>query len=69
MSYDNWSSVSQNVLKFFSSLPVKRGGSLSFLTIFTSAVPELLDFFFFFSFFFFFPYSQDFINSLTSPPD
>jgi hypothetical protein len=31
MSYDNLSSVSQNVLKFFSSLPVKRGGSLSFL--------------------------------------
>jgi hypothetical protein len=28
---------------FISSLPVKRGGSLSFLTIFTSAVPELLD--------------------------
>ena len=28
---------------FFSSLPVKRGGSLSFLTIFTFAVPELLD--------------------------
>ena len=31
MSYDNLSSVSQNVLKFFSSLPVKRGGSPSFL--------------------------------------
>jgi hypothetical protein len=31
MSYDNLSSVSQNVLKFISSLPVKRGGSLSFL--------------------------------------
>ena len=97
MSCDNWSSVSQNVLKFYqlltgeesripfifedfhfcrfrvigldmtenriftlcrmiawvvflrmfsnfiSSLPVKRGGSLSFLTIFTFAVPELLD--------------------------
>jgi hypothetical protein len=28
---------------FISSLPVKRGGSLSFLTIFTIAVPELLD--------------------------
>jgi hypothetical protein len=28
---------------FFSSLLVKRGGSLSFLTIFTFAVPELLD--------------------------
>jgi hypothetical protein len=87
MSYDNMSSVSQNVLKFHqqltgeespplftgkllikfqnilrnttqviirhsvkilffvisSPLPVKRGGSLSFLTIFTFAVPELLD--------------------------
>jgi hypothetical protein len=97
MSYDNLSSVSQNVLKFYQqltgeerripfilddfhfcrsrviglgmtenriftlcrmitwvvflrmfwnfigSLPVKRGGSLSFLTIFTFAVPELLD--------------------------
>jgi hypothetical protein len=31
MSYDDLSSVSQNVLKFISSLPVKRGGSLSFL--------------------------------------
>ena len=31
MSYDNLSSVSQHVLKFISSLPVKRGGSLSFL--------------------------------------
>ena len=31
MSYDNLSSVSQNVLKFISSLPVKRGGSLSLL--------------------------------------
>ena len=28
---------------FISSLPGKRGGSLSFLTIFTFAVPELLD--------------------------
>ena len=28
---------------FVSSLPVKRGGSLSFLTIFTFSVPELLD--------------------------
>jgi hypothetical protein len=28
---------------FISSLPVKREGSLSFLTIFTFAVPELLD--------------------------
>jgi hypothetical protein len=43
MSYDNLSSVSQNVLKFFSSLPVKRGGSLSCLMIFTFVVPELFD--------------------------
>jgi hypothetical protein len=28
---------------FISSFPVKRGGSFSFLTIFTFAVPELLD--------------------------
>ena len=28
---------------FISCLPVKRGGSLSFLTIFTFVVPELLD--------------------------
>ena len=28
---------------FISSLPMKRGGSLSFLTIFTFVVPELLD--------------------------
>jgi hypothetical protein len=28
---------------FNSSLPVKRGGSLSFLAIFTFVVPELLD--------------------------
>ena len=31
MSYDNLSIVSQNVLKFYHSLPVKRGESLSFL--------------------------------------
>ena len=31
MSYDNLSSVSQNLLNFISSLPVKRGGFLSFL--------------------------------------
>ena len=45
MSYDNLSSVSQNVLKFYQQLTgeEKRGGSLSFLTIFTFAVPELLD--------------------------
>jgi hypothetical protein len=29
--------------EFISSLPVKRGGSLSFLPIFTFAIPELLD--------------------------
>jgi hypothetical protein len=28
---------------FISNLPVNRGGSLSFLTIFTFAIPELLD--------------------------
>jgi hypothetical protein len=38
----------QNILRnttqnFISSLQVKRGGSLSFLTIFTFAVPELLN--------------------------
>ena len=43
MSYDNLSSVSQNVLKFYQQLTGERGGSLSFLTIFTFAVPELLD--------------------------
>ena len=31
MSYDNLSSVSQNVLKFYQQHTVKRGGSLSFL--------------------------------------
>ena len=30
-------------LNFISSFPVKRGGCLSFLTIFTFAFPELLD--------------------------
>jgi hypothetical protein len=35
-------SVCRHIL-FISSLPVKRGRSLSFLTIFTFAVPELLD--------------------------
>ena len=43
MSYDNLSCVSQNFFNFISCLLVKRGGSLSFLTIFTFAVPELLD--------------------------
>ena len=44
MSYDNLSSVSQNVLKFDQQLTGEEGrGSLSFLTIFTFAVPELLD--------------------------
>jgi hypothetical protein len=37
MSYDNLSSVSQNVF-FISSLPVKRGRSLSFLVRTTSNV-------------------------------
>ena len=40
MSYDNLSSVSQNVLKFYQQL---TGEESSFLTIFTFAVPELLD--------------------------
>ena len=44
MSYDNLSSVSQNVLKFYQQLTgEERIRSLSFLTIFTFAVPELLD--------------------------
>ena len=30
MSYDNLSSISENFCNFISSLPVKRGGSLSF---------------------------------------
>jgi hypothetical protein len=37
---------------FISSLPVKRGGSLSFLNIFTFAVPELLDLLIFYVVFF-----------------
>jgi hypothetical protein len=44
MLYDNLSSVSQNVLKFYQQLTgEERRLSLSFLTIFTFAVPELLD--------------------------
>ena len=43
MSYDNLSSVSQNVLKLDQQLTGGGGGSLLFLTIFTFAVPELLD--------------------------
>ena len=43
MWYDNLSSVFQNVLKFYQQHRVKREGSLSFLTIFTFAFPELLD--------------------------
>jgi hypothetical protein len=31
MSYDNLSSVSQNVLKFYQQLTGEKGGSLSFL--------------------------------------
>jgi hypothetical protein len=42
MSYDNLSSISENFCNFISSLLVKRGGSLSFLTVFTFAIPELL---------------------------
>ena len=42
MSYDNLSSVSQKVLKFYQQLTGEER-SLSFLTIFTFAVPELLD--------------------------
>ena len=62
MSYDNLSSVSQNILKFISSLPVKRGGSLSFLTIFAFAVPELLDLIW--QKIGFLPYVVNFISSL-----
>jgi hypothetical protein len=43
MSYDNLSGVSQNVLKFHQQLTGEERGSLSFLTIFTFAIPELLD--------------------------
>jgi hypothetical protein len=42
MSYDNLSSISEDFCNFISSLLVKRGGSLSFLTVFTFAIPELL---------------------------
>jgi hypothetical protein len=42
-----WKSSKMKFLRMFwhlfSHLPVKRGGSLSFLTIFTFAVPEFLD--------------------------
>jgi hypothetical protein len=38
-----WAVFLRMFWNFISSLPVKRGGSLSFLTIFTFAVPELLD--------------------------
>ena len=43
MSYDNLSSVSQNILKFYQQLTGEERRILSFLTIFTFAVPELLD--------------------------
>jgi hypothetical protein len=44
MSYDNLSSVSQHVLKFYQQLTgEERMLFLSFLTIFTFAVLELLD--------------------------
>ena len=42
MSYNNLSSVSQNVLKFYQQLTGEER-RFSFLTIFTFAVPELLD--------------------------
>jgi hypothetical protein len=38
-----WVVFLRMVWNFISRLPVKRGGSLSFLTLFTFAVPELLD--------------------------
>jgi hypothetical protein len=43
MSYDNLSSVSQNVLKFYQQLTSKERRIPFILTIFTFAVPELLD--------------------------
>jgi hypothetical protein len=43
MSYDNLSSVSQNVLKFYQQLSGEERRVLSFLMIFTFAIPELLD--------------------------
>ena len=38
-----WIVFIRMIWNFISSLPVKRGGTLSFLSIFTFAVPELLD--------------------------
>jgi hypothetical protein len=43
MSYDNLGSVSQNVLKFYQQLTGEERRILSYLMIFTFAVPELLD--------------------------
>jgi hypothetical protein len=43
MSYDNMSSVSQNVLKFYQQLTGEERRIPSFLRIFTFAIPELLD--------------------------
>ena len=43
MSYDNLSSVSQNVLKFYQQLTGEQRRIPFILTIFTFAVPELLD--------------------------
>jgi hypothetical protein len=43
ISYDNLSSVSQNVLKFYQQLTGEERRIPSFLTIFSFAVPELLD--------------------------
>ena len=43
MSYDSLSSVSQNVLQFYQLLTGEERRIPTFLTIFTFAVPELLD--------------------------
>ena len=43
MSYDNLSSVSQNVLKFYQQLIGEERRIPLILTIFTFAVPELFD--------------------------
>ena len=43
MSYDNLSSVSQNVLKFYQQLTGEEMRIPLILTIFTFAVPEFLD--------------------------
>jgi hypothetical protein len=43
MSYDNLSSVSQNVLEFYQQLTGEERRISFILMIFTFAVPELLD--------------------------